>query len=86
MQTLDMDQDLLKHGLQRAVFAVPIVSNWRNVLTANSRKFGVPTYSVHNLSELAKERWLIPRAERRPEYKDHDRRSVIETIIGANYI
>lgn len=61
---------LLKHGIGREVFMCEIAHNARKILRgeavrANYR--GLQT--VAEIGRNARSRWLIPRAERRPEYK-----------------
>lgn len=82
-KTLGLDQHLLKHGLKREVFGVPIVSNWRKVLSGRSQRPTAPKMSVTRLAELAKDRWVIPRSERMSDFRDHDKRIVINSILGS---
>jgi hypothetical protein len=59
----------LKHGIEREVFACPLARNAKQVLvgkrkSANYR--GLPR--VRDVAEMALQRWIIPRAERRPDF------------------
>lgn len=62
--------NLLRHGIGREVFVCYLASNAREVLTGTAKR---PRYcnlpSVSEVAELARERWMVPRAVRRPEYR-----------------
>ena len=64
-----VDDGLLKHGIEREVFACPLAQDAKQVLQG-TRKFanyrGLPR--VREVTELALRRWIVPRAERRPEF------------------
>ncbi len=62
--------DLLKHGIQREVFMCELASNATKILkTGKGRPDISSLLSVEEVSELALQRWIIPRAARMPEYK-----------------
>ena len=68
---LGFDADMLRHGIKREVFVCNIAVNAHKVLRGESTKAvyrGLKT--VEEVGALARERWLVGRAERMPEYRD----------------
>src|SRR5579883_3408048 len=65
-----LSPNLLRHGVNREVFLCSLAINAKAVLRGEAKrpKYGrLPT--VAEVGKLARERWIIPRALRRPEYK-----------------
>jgi hypothetical protein len=52
---------LLKHSFQRGIYAVPLAHNFREFLKGEQRKLNYYDYSLHDLVEYWKERWLNKR-------------------------
>lgn len=67
---LGFRSDLLRHGIQREVFFCALASNASSLLQAGE---GEPDLSsllgVREVAELAKDRWIIPRSQRRKEFR-----------------
>ena len=62
--------DLLRHGIQREVFISRLASNAEQLLrTAKGRPDLTSLLSVSEVAQLALERWILPRSERRSEYR-----------------
>jgi hypothetical protein len=77
---LGFSGDLLKHGIQREIFAIPLAKNYIEFLMGEEnhlKPFNIPDNEV---IEFWKERWLYNRAIRKPEYKDFKRESILEMI------
>jgi hypothetical protein len=65
-----LDPDLMRHGIPREVFVCQLASNARAFLTGKAKRprfNGLKT--VAEISRMALERWIVPRAERRPEFR-----------------
>lgn len=78
---LGLDPDLARHGLTREVFFSPFASNALAFLRgddANADLDSLPT--VEQIGTAAVERWLIPRANRMPEYADWRKESFIDEL------
>lgn len=68
---LGMAPDLARHGLAREVFFCPFATNALQVLRGDqerARYTGLP--SVERIAKAAMNRWVIPRAERMPGFRD----------------
>lgn len=73
LKALDLDQDLLRHGIQREVHAVPIATNWREYLCRRTDTVAFQRVSVADIGEACKTRWMVPRADRRPDFRNWSR-------------
>lgn len=70
LTALGFKDDLLKHGIQREVFFCELAKNARSILrTGKGRPNIKGLLTAKEVGELAVKRWMVPRAERRPEYK-----------------
>lgn len=80
---LGINESVLRHGIQREVFFCPLASNAKEILATGSGRPNISTLkTVKEISELARIRWMEPRAERRDEYKHWRRDSIMRLIAG----
>ena len=70
LESLDLDPDLVRHGIKREVYAMPMADNFRDMLKGNTRRTLAKRPTARERSSAALERWVLPRAETRPEYSD----------------
>jgi len=70
LQRLDLDPDLVRHGIKREIYAMPLMGNFRDALNGIASPDGAERASVERIASAALERWVLPRAETRPSYKD----------------
>lgn len=81
---LGINQAVLRHGIKREVFMCLLAGNAVEILKSGK---GMPDttslLTVAEISEIAKNRWIIPRAERRPEFRAWSRKNVIRLIKGS---
>lgn len=64
-----VDAALARHGVQREVFCVPTVPEWRAVLLGCSAPARHLRPSAAALGQAAVARWVVPRAARRPGFR-----------------
>ena len=80
---LGINQAVLRHGIQREVYLCTLADNALDILKSGK---GTPEISrlesVREISEKAKARWIVPRAERRPEFKDWRREDIMNLVRG----
>ena len=70
LTALGFRDDLLRHGIQREVFFCSLAVNATRLLrTGKGRPDLSSLLSARTVSELAMERWVVPRSRRRPEFR-----------------
>lgn len=77
---LGIDGDLLRHGIKREVYGVPVSSNWHEVLNGKSARPRRATASTTEIAEAAINRWIVPRAERSPDWAQWTRKQTWELM------
>lgn len=71
LAALGFKEDMLRHGIQREVFMCSLATNAVKILHSGRGRPDLSTLlSAEAVASLAVERWLMPRAERRPEYRN----------------
>lgn len=79
LSALGFKEDMLRHGIQREVFICELARNAAKILHTGKGKPDVAELlSAKEISELALERWMVPRAKRRPEFKDWDSSDLVD--------
>ena len=78
---LGLNGNLLRHGIQREVFLSLLASNAKKLLRTGQ---GYPDLSsllnVNEVSQLALDRWILPRSKRRTEYRNWTREDILELV------
>ncbi|MEF3696228.1 Druantia anti-phage system protein DruA [Desulfolutivibrio sp.] len=70
LTALGFRDDLLRHGIQREVFICNLAANATKILRTGKGDPDVSSLlSAREIAELAVERWILPRSQRRPEYR-----------------
>lgn len=83
LSLLGMDPDLVRHGFTREVFFCPVASNAVAFLRGDhQRVLYEELLSVEAMSQLALDRWVIPRAERVPDYLSWRSEQFLEELTG----
>ncbi len=79
LSALGFKEDMLRHGIQREVFFCALASNAAKILqTGKGRPNLSSLLSAAEIAELAVNRWMLPRAERRPEFREWSSANLIE--------
>ena len=85
LRELGFKGDLLRHGVQREVFLCLLASNAKKLLRTGQ---GHPDLSslldVSGVSQLALDRWILPRSQRRTEYRNWTREDLLELLSNRN--
>jgi hypothetical protein len=69
LDALGFRGDMLRHGVRREVFVSWLAANGADILReGKGRPDTNSLLSVSEIADLAVDRWMIPRSERRPEY------------------
>lgn len=84
LMQIGMNPDILKHGIAREVFVCPLAQNAQKILMGMQTR---PNFSglkmVAEISELAKNRWMIPRSQRKADYRDWNNEQILDLINGT---
>lgn len=81
LSALGFKEDLLRHGIQREVFICNLAGNALKILrTGKGRPDLSNLLTVSEIAELAKERWILPRAQRRQEFKEWTNETVLRLL------
>ena len=83
---LNINESVLRHGIQREVFLCTFGPNALQMLRTGKGKLNtVGLRTVQEISDLARERWMVPRAARRTEYREWKRDGVPGLINGVTF-
>ena len=82
LKALGFRDNLLRHGIRREVFFCKLASNATKILrTGKGRPDLSSLLTATEVADLALDRWILPRAHRRPEFRAW-RRSDIVQLLG----
>lgn len=69
LEAIGFKDDLLKHGIRREVFLCELAANAVRMLKTGKGRPNLKTLATaEEVADMALERWIIPRAQRRPEF------------------
>jgi hypothetical protein len=69
LRHLDLNPDILYHGVKREVFVAPVAKNTQQFLRGDHRVLRYTKRPAQTLFERFRERWLLPRATRDSSYQ-----------------
>lgn len=72
LQALGLDPNVLRHGIRREVFALALCQDVQAFLRGEIEYQPIVAPATM-ITEAAKKRWILPRAERLPEYREWTR-------------
>ena len=59
---------LLRHGVERDLYGIPLARNWRQVLQGTQERVYSQVQSMEAISHYCRDRWLVPRSLRDSTY------------------
>jgi hypothetical protein len=77
LQVLGLPRSFASHGIPREIFAAPLGKKAAEFLRGESKQVQFFDWPLAVLFENFKNRWLLPRAERMPEWKEFRRESYL---------
>jgi Domain of unknown function (DUF4338) len=81
LETLGFEDDMLRHGVQREVFISQLADNALKILHSGRGRPNLSSLlTADEVAGLAVERWMLPRSERRPEFKTWKRENIKELL------
>jgi hypothetical protein len=84
-RALDIDEEVLKHGITREVYVAPLAMNARSFLLGNSKRLRMVNWHTHEIADYCRQRWIIPRAQRDSAYQHVSRASIIDQITEGSW-
>jgi hypothetical protein len=84
LNKLGLPGDLLKHGIKREVYAIPLARNYAEFLRGDSRKLDQIDIPFNDVVDFWKERWLYGRVERVPDYLSFENVSIRSLVRGSD--
>lgn len=79
--SLGFDGNMLRHGIQRQVFWCELAKNTLRLLRDGKGRPDLSTLlSAEDVAALAVERWIVPRAERMPEFRSWQREAILSLL------
>ena len=72
--------EILKHGIKREVYAMPIARNSRRFLSGTDKQPIFNHLTVDEIAALARNRWIVPRSKRRPRYQQFRREQLRDVL------
>ena len=85
LSLIGLDEALLRHGIGREIYAMPLAQNWCAFLRGKARIYGSQRPSVDTISKACLERWVVPRSMRKSDYlawSSEDRAHLLAPIFG----
>jgi len=79
---LDAD-DILKHGIAREVYAIPLAQNWQEILLGKQRNVRSSVLPASEIIQYCLKRWIVPRASRDKRYKNFTRYRIMEHLLNG---
>jgi hypothetical protein len=70
---IGLSTNLQRHGIRREIFVAPLGGEALRFLKGEVTRPGRYDWPAAELAEAFKKRWLLPRADRTPEYREFRR-------------
>jgi hypothetical protein len=80
---LGLDPDLIRHGIAREVYAMPLATNCREFLCGQADDALIDRPSAAEIARAALDRWVLPRAQRCPEFASFRREDLRQLLVRS---
>jgi len=74
---------ILKHGVEREVYAIPVASNWQDILLGRHKNVRSCTLPTSEIADFCLNRWIVPRAAWDKRYKRFARRGIMDCLLNG---
>ena len=74
---------ILKHGIEREVYVIPLAENWKNVVSGEQKRVRTLTKPAAEISKFCLERWVVPRSNRDASFRNFDSGSILPTLLNG---
>ena len=88
LEQLGLPTDLLRHGVQREIYGIPLAKNFSEFLCGGTDNLIYHKLPFDKAASYWHERWLAGRAKRKPEYKESTIKEISQMIHcrGTNWL
>ncbi len=82
LEKLGIDGDtVLRHGIEREVYAIPLAKNWKGILLGRQRNVRSCAVTASEIVDFCLNRWIIPRAARDNRYRTVVRSGMLDSLM-----
>jgi len=74
---------ILKHGIEREVYAIPLANNWQDILLGRQKNVRSCALPASEIADFCLGRWIVPRASRDKRYKRFARRRIMDCLLNG---
>lgn len=71
---------ILKHGIEREVYAIPLAANWREVLLGKNKRVRSLAIPAEDIARYCLTRWIIPRSRRDDRYRTFEKEEILDFL------
>ena len=83
LQDIGIDgNSILKHGIEREVYAIPLARNWQKILLGSNKNVRSLSSPAADIADFCLNRWMIPRARRDDSYRDVAPESIVWSLLN----
>jgi hypothetical protein len=75
---------ILKHGIERDVYAIPLAKNYRQILLGDHTNVRSIARPASEIAQYCIQRWMIPRATRDDSYQRFEPREIMDTLMDRS--
>lgn len=84
LEQLGLDgNSILRHGVEREVYAIPLVRNWKEILLGRHKNVRSCALPASEITDFCLRRWIVPRASRDKRYKRFARCRVMDWLLNG---
>ncbi len=80
LKLLELPLSIANHRIFREVFALPLADNFKEFLRGEEDNLFARNVTVNEISESAKERWIIPRAQKMTAFNQWSHENLLNTF------
>lgn len=75
---------VLRHGIEREVYAIPLAKNWQQILLGNQKNVRSTVLPAAEIADYCMHRWIVPRAAWDKRYKRFARCRIMECLLNGD--
>lgn len=84
LEDIGFDGDhVLRHGIEREVYAVPLATNWREVLLGQHKRVHGRVLPAVEIANYCLRRWIIPRSHRDDRFREFVPHSIMRHLLNG---